>query len=507
MGEPVAKSKQRATNAAFFDLDRTLLAGASGPVVSQALRDVGLLTTAKSPVEDALFGLFDLVGENRPSMALARFGIRFSKGWDAKKVAQAGQAAAEQLEPLLQPYARQLIDWHREEGRKVVMATTSPMTVCKPLGDLLGLDDVIATKYGESKGKYDGTVDGHYVWGPGKRDAVAEWCEENGVDLASSYAYSDSRYDLPLLRAVEHPVAVNPDPRLLVAATAMRWPVAYLDVPDGVPKVLGTEPQEAVLAVARPEMVPYARFDIDGTDFVPKEGPVIIAANHRSYFDPLVIGFAMARVGRPVRFLAKKEVVDAPVVGQVVKSLGTIRVDRGSGSGEPLERAISALEAGEVVVILPEGTIPRGPKFFDPELEGRPGVARLAIETGAPVIPLGLWGSEDVWPRNAKLPAVWNITSPPKVRVRLGPPVDLTKAMKVPATKSKKSSAKKSTKKSSKKLTKAQVQKREQKVVAAIMDAIRAELPPEASDKVDPTPEQLARTYPAGKAPEELKVS
>ena len=485
--------------AAFFDLDRTLLQGASGPVMSSALREVGVITSAKSPVEDALFGIFDKVGETRPSMVLARLGVRFSKGWDAAAVAQAGQAAAEELAPMIQPYARQLIEWHRIEGRKVVMATTSPMTMCGPLAELLGLDHVIATSYGVKGGSYDGTVDGHYVWGPGKRDAVKEWAEANDIDLDQSYAYSDSRYDLPLLRSVANPVAVNPDPRLKVLATGFGWPVLYLDVPAGVPKVAGLEPAEAAMAVLRPELTPYARFDIDGTDFIPKTGPAILAANHRSYFDPLVIAFALARAGRAGRFMAKKEVVDAPVVGSLVKSLGTIRVDRGTGSAGALDSAISALEAGEIVVILPEGTIPRGEAFFDTVLHGRAGVAKLAAATGAPVIPLGLWGSEEVWPRNAKVPAVWNVTAPPKVQVRVGPAVDLSAFTKAPK-KSQKSpkSKKREQSKSSGKTSRVSVSaKKEEKMVETVMAAIVELLPDEAREVVVPTEEQLARTQPS----------
>src|SRR5262249_35178495 len=145
----------------------------------------------------------------------------------------------------------------------------------------------------------------------------------------------------------------------------------------------------------------------------------------RSYFDPLALGFAFARRGRPVRFLGKREVFDAPVVGQVVRAMGGIRVDRSSGSDAPLVEAEAALAAGELVAILPQGTIPRGPAFFDPELKGRWGAARLAAATGVPVIPLGLWGTEKVWPRSERVPRLWNVLHPPTVRVRVGEPVDL----------------------------------------------------------------------------------
>ena len=126
------------------------------------------------------------------------------------------------------------------------------------------------------------------------------------------------------------------------------------------------------------------------------------------------MSMAIARSGRTVRFLGKKEVFDAPVIGQLATAMGGIRVDRGTGSDEPLQAAADALAGGEVVAIMPQGTIPRGPAFFDPELKGRWGAARLAAMTKAPVIPIGLWGTERVWPRSSRLPNVLNVTDPPR---------------------------------------------------------------------------------------------
>jgi putative phosphoserine phosphatase/1-acylglycerol-3-phosphate O-acyltransferase len=257
---------------------------------------------------------------------------------------------------------------------------------------------------------------------------------------------------------------------MLVVALLRRWPVVHLDVPAGVPKlpVLGIEPQQVVLALTRPELVPYARFDIAGVEHIPAEGPAIVVGNHRSYFDPMALGMALAKRGRPVRFLGKKEVFDAPVVGQLAKAMGGIRVERGTGSDEPLAEAAAALEMGEIVALMPQGTIPRGPAFFDPVLKGRWGAARLAAMTGAPVIPVGLWGTEKVWPRSERLPNILAIGHPPTVTIRVGTPVKgLTGA---PDADTKR-----------------------------IMTAITKLLPPEARKKHTPTPEELARTYPGGK--------
>jgi putative phosphoserine phosphatase/1-acylglycerol-3-phosphate O-acyltransferase len=463
-----------AAEAAIFDLDRTLLAGASGPAISAALRSVGLLADRTLPGEDLLFRAFNLVGENRPAMMLTRQGARLAKGWDRSRAREAGEMAAKTLVPLVQPYARVLIEEHQAAGRLVVVATTTPVDMVEPFAELLGLDGVIASRYAVDKGKYTGAFDGEFVWGKGKLRAVRDWADEHDVDLSASWAYSDSWYDAPLLSAVGHPVVVNPDPRLRLFALARRWPVQYLDVPPGVPKFLGVEPQQVIFPFARPELVPYARLDIDDVDHIPAEGPAIICGNHRSYFDPLAIGYAVAKRGRPVRFLGKKEVFDAPIVGDVARAMGGIRVDRGTGSDEPLKEAAAALEAGEIVVILPQGTIPRGEAFFDPVLKGRWGAARLAEMSRAPVVPLGLWGTEKVWPRSERLPRLLNIANAPKVRVRLGPPVELGYSDPDDDT---------------------------ARIMAAIVDL----LPPEARERHEPTPEELALTMPSSHKDDEAK--
>ncbi|MDQ3146642.1 MAG: HAD-IB family hydrolase [Actinomycetota bacterium] len=412
-----------ADTAAFFDLDRTLLRGASAPVITAALKEAGVLPDRTLPGEGLFYRAFDIIGETLPGMALARRAATFAAGWSSEAVIEAATEAAKVLSGKVQPFARQLMDAHRAAGRKVVLATTSPFDMVKPFADELGLDDVIATRYGlDEEGRYDGSIVGNFVWGPGKLSAVRSWAAEHDVEVGESWAYSDSVYDYPLLAAVRYPHAVNPDPRLRAVAILRRWPTLHLDVPPGVPKLAGIEPYQVLMQFLRPEGFPYARFDIAGTERIPREGPAIVVANHRSYFDSAAVSVTVARAGRPLRFLGKKEVFDAPVVGPVARAMGGIRVERGTGSDEPLDAAALALQAGELVAMMPQGTIPRGRAFFEPVLKGRWGAARLAARTGAPIVPVGMWGTEKVWPRSARLPNVLNLTRPPKVRIRVGEP-------------------------------------------------------------------------------------
>ncbi len=425
------------TGAAFFDLDRTLLVGASGTVFSKAMREAGLLTRS-FPGESLLYGLFNRIGETLPSMALARQGANLAKGRSRKLVQQAAEGVADALMAMVQPLAAPLFEEHRAAGRAIVLATTTPYDLVKPLADRLGLDDVVATRYGVDvdDDTYNGTLDGPFVWSAGKLAAVSEWATRNGVQLAESFAYSDSVYDAPLLSAVGNPFVVNPDPRMVLMAAARRWPTISLAAPTAVSdkrKRQGTnmDLQRLALSVTHPFFFPFAKFRIEGTENIPEAGAAILVGNHRSYFDAAAIGVAIARTERTVRFLGKKEVFDAPVLGQLAAAMGGIRVDRGTGSDEPLQAAADALANGDLVAIMPQGTIPRGKAFYKPVLKGRWGAARLAalanesLNEPVPVIPIGLWGTEKVWPRSARIPNVLNLVTPPTVTITVGEPITL----------------------------------------------------------------------------------
>lgn len=472
-------SSRRPQPAAFFDLDRTLIAGPSAPAFAEALSAAGLGRSSipgaqaipgGETVGDAVAGVvartYELLGENALTSAGAALFARGTSGWSVAGVREAAEAAADELVGRVQPFAPGLIEEHRDAGRVVVMATTSPEPLVRPLAERLGFDDVIATRWVNDGETFGGGVDGRIVWGRGKLEAAREWASDRGVDLRGSWAYSDSYYDAPLLNAVGHPTAVNPDLRLVALARLKGWPIRHLDLPDGVLKIAGRELQSWTRPFQRPELLVNVHLDLEGIERIPREGPVIAVFNHRSYFDATVVGSVLGRTGRSFRFLGKKEVFDAPVIGFLSKMAGGIRVNRSSGSDEPLDAAVTALRAGEAVALAPEGTIPRGPAFFDPVLKGRYGAARLAAATKAPVIPIGLWGTEKVWPRNARLPKL-SLTERPEIRVRVGPPVPLKYRSLDADTK---------------------------KIMAALVD----QLPDEARQQRTPTHDELMATYPPG---------
>ncbi len=453
--------------AVFVDLDRTLLGSASGPVLQKAMVDEGVLSGGhRLPGERAFYGFYNAFGETVPSMGMARAAARLMRNRSADAARRAGQAAVDQLIDMVQPYALEVLGDHRAAGRPIVLATTTPYDLVRPLAEALDFDDIIATRYEEVDGLYTGRLAGRFIWGTGKRDAVRAWANDHGTDLRASHAYSDSVFDVPLLSMVGHPHPLHADPRLAAVALARRWPIEQWERPEGVPAVVGVEAYDVIRTLIRPEAFPYARFTVHGIEHIPSTGPVLLASNHRSYFDVAALGMVAARLRRPMRFMGKQEIFDAPVVGQLARALGGIPVDRGNGTGEPMRKAVTALRAGEVVMILPQGTIPRGDAFFEPVLTGKTGAARLAAATGVPVIPIGIWGTEEVWPRSSKVPHVLTIQHPPRVTVTVGPPMMLAGSDPIADT---------------------------ELLMAAIADL----LPAQARERHVPTDEELARTRPS----------
>ncbi len=185
-----------------------------------------------------------------------------------------------------------------------------------------------------------------------------------------------------------------------------------------------------LLFVAPAVVFPICRLRVSGE--VPaglRAGPLILAANHISPVDPLVLTAACARVGLAPRFLATGGLFRAPVVGWLMRRCGHIRVDRRTPRvAQALPDAAAALRANATVLVYPEGRIGLDPWMW-PE-RGRTGVARMAALSGAPVVPVAQWGTHAVLPYAAPRGLLRSLASAlwrrPVVRVRFGEPVDLS---------------------------------------------------------------------------------
>lgn len=175
----------------------------------------------------------------------------------------------------------------------------------------------------------------------------------------------------------------------------------------------------AVLAGVRPALRFGVRWSIEGLEQIPRSGGVILASNHISYLDPLLLAVVSDKRKRRVRYLAKAELFAKPVLGTFLRSAGQIPVARGSAdAAEALGGAVKALGQGECIVVFPEGTI-----SLDLEpMQGRTGTARLAARTGVDVVPVGVWGAHRILFKGR--PAHWRTGI--AVSVVLGDPLKIS---------------------------------------------------------------------------------
>lgn len=215
--------------AAFFDLDKTVIAKASLAAFSRPLYREGLI----SPwlVARAMWGqmLFRLSGADEERMRKVReSALRVTRGWEQARIsAIVRETLTDVVEPIVYDEALELIAEHRAAGRRVFIVSASPEEIVTPLAQYLGVDEAIATRaHLDDAGRYTGAVE-FYAYGPHKAEAIRRIATIEGIDLGASYAYSDSATDLPMLETVGTPVAVNPDRELMRVARERDWEVRW----------------------------------------------------------------------------------------------------------------------------------------------------------------------------------------------------------------------------------------------------------------------------------------
>ncbi len=240
------------TEAAFFDLDKTIIAGSSSLAFGKPLYRAGFLR--KGHLLRLGIGQFTymLFGADEDALERARDEmLDLVSGWHKAEIdAIVAQTLDEVIEPLVFAEALFLIDEHMRAGRRVYVVSASPEEFVTPIAKMVGIDNVIATRIRtDGLGRYVPELE-RYVMGPGKADAMIEAADLDGIDLEGSYAYTDSFTDMPMLEAVGNPVAVNPEKELREAALENEWPILEFQRPVSLQPRVQAPPKRVWIPVA-----------------------------------------------------------------------------------------------------------------------------------------------------------------------------------------------------------------------------------------------------------------
>jgi HAD superfamily hydrolase (TIGR01490 family) len=213
--------------AAFFDLDKTVIASASMVAFGRPFYAAGLIS--RRTVVRGIWGqlVYLHLGASEEKLVRMRESVlALTRGWDQRRIRDiVAETLDTVVEPIIYAEALELMAEHRAAGRRIVIVSASPTEIVEPIGRLLGVDDVVASRALLTEdGRYTGQMD-FYAYGPFKVEAMQALADEHDIDLEASWAYSDSYTDLPMMLAVGHPVAVNPDRPLLKAARERGWEV------------------------------------------------------------------------------------------------------------------------------------------------------------------------------------------------------------------------------------------------------------------------------------------
>jgi HAD superfamily hydrolase (TIGR01490 family) len=216
-----------AMEAAFFDLDKTVISRSSTLALSRPLYRAGMVSRGQLLRGAYAQLVYLLVGADEGKMERLKEGmLQLTKGWDRAQVERLVEdVILDVIDPYVYAEALDLMELHRSEGRRIYIVSSSPEEVVRPLARHFGVSGVIATRAAiGADGRYTGELE-YYAYGEEKASAVRAVAERTGIDLSRSFAYTDSATDLPLLETVGNPVAVNPDKDLRKAAEEHGWPI------------------------------------------------------------------------------------------------------------------------------------------------------------------------------------------------------------------------------------------------------------------------------------------
>ncbi len=425
--------------AAFFDVDRTLLAGFSAAAFLRkqvldggvGLRELGRgLTSALQ---------FELDQTSFPT-----FVREMSSGWvgrSRRELREVGETVfRDALAKDIYPEARALVNAHVERGHTVAIVSSATRFQTEPLARELGIEHVLCTELEFRKGRFTGEID-FACFGPGKAEAATRLADELDLELGQSFFYTDSLDDLPLLDIVGHPRPLNPDRALAALAAERAWPARTFQSRGrpGVAPILRSAlaagsvlPSLAagvsVLALNRDlseaknlSLGAWGDFGtalaglsigIEGEEHLWSSRPAVFLFNHQSALDGLIVA---KLVRRDVVGIAKDELRRHPFWGPVFALAGTVFIDRGNRAKaiEALAPAVEALHKGVSIAIAPEGTRSTTARLGP----FKKGAFHIAMQAGVPIVPIVLRNAHDALPKGA-----WFVR-PSEIEVVVHPPI------------------------------------------------------------------------------------
>jgi putative phosphoserine phosphatase/1-acylglycerol-3-phosphate O-acyltransferase len=426
---------------AFFDLDRSLLAGFSAFAFLQE-RFVEGRVSPRELWDSTLGALSYSLGRTGFSGMLSASTAAY-RGISESVFEEIGETVFEKyLAGRIFPESRALVRAHQERGHTLAIVSSATRYQAEPLARELGIPHVLCTRLHVKHGMLTGRVERPTCWGEGKLHYARELAEREGVDLAESWFYTDSIDDLPLLEAVGRPRPLNPDRRLAGLARDRGWPVrrfrsrgrpgfepiarSALAYASLLPATL-TGVGVALLNRSRRDGVnlaastwsdlasAFAGIDlrVEGEDHLWSHRPAVFLFNHQSGIDPLLVAKLLRRDFTGV---GKQELRTHPVFGPAFAFAGVVFIDRGDTQKaiEALKPAIAALREGRSIAIAPEGTRSRTQKLG----RFKKGAFHIAMQAGVPIVPIVFRNALDVLPRGAV------VLRPATVEVVVLPPVE-----------------------------------------------------------------------------------
>lgn len=409
---------------AFFDLDRTLVAGFSAVGFSREIvrrRGIDLNWALQGLVATLRFQ----VGEMGFSGFLTEM-VASLKGMPERDLVQIGERLfTRELAAAVYPESRALVHAHQRKGHMVAVVSSALPYQIEPLARDLGIEHVMCTRLEvDAQGRLTGDVVRPTCYGTGKAIAAREFAAKHGVDLEQSFFYTDSDEDLPLLEIVGRPRPLNPNRTLRAIAARRGWPVrsftsrgtpsqgdvlrTVLALGSFVPAFMMGVPAALLTGRWRPALnlamstwgevgTALAGIDmrVEGEENLWSSRPAVFIFNHQSAIEAMLMGKLLRR---DFVSIAKEELRHTPIFGQVAAALGTVFVDRfhHDKAIEALKPAVDALRHGLSVVIAPEGTrmpTPRMGKF-------KKGAFHLAMQAGVPIVPIVFRNTLDVLPKH-----------------------------------------------------------------------------------------------------------